>query len=75
MKFGIVSTSQCIWDKLVIPYMRKGAMTKIMTQAGKLNTLDVPVCNSKFWLLVLEVLDHTPSQVGNAWRVFNVGNT
>lgn len=57
---------QCYRDEQTVPYMRKRTVAKIVTQAGKLNALDVPVCNSKLWLLGLEMLDHTPSHVRNA---------
>jgi len=47
--------------------MGKRAVSEIMTQAGKLNTLDIPVRDAKFWLLVLKVFDQTTGQMGNTW--------
>ena len=59
---------QCNWDESVIPHVGKRPVPEIMTQTSKLNTLDISVCDAKFWLLVLEVASHTTSQMCNAWR-------
>jgi len=50
--------------------MGKRAMPEVMAQTGKLNTLDISVCDAKFWLLVLKVFNHTTGQVGNTCRSY-----
>jgi len=42
-------------------------MPEIMAQTGKLDTLDIPVSDTKFWLLILKVFDQTTGQMGNTW--------
>lgn len=69
-KLGIMyeGNRQCNRDKLAIPYMGKRPMPEIMAQSGKLNTFNISVGDTKFWLLVLEVFDHTLCQVCHTWR-------
>ena len=50
--------------------MGKRAVSEIMAQTSELNTLNVPVCDAEFWLLILKMLDHTTGQMGNAWRKY-----
>jgi len=49
--------SQRSWNEPTIPHMGKRAVPEIMAQTGKLNTLDIPARNAKFWLLILKVFD------------------
>jgi hypothetical protein len=39
-----------------------------MTQAGELNAFYLAFCDAKFGLVLLQVLDHEASQVGNSYR-------
>ena len=43
-------------------------MPKIVTETGELNTLNISVRDTKFWLPILKVFDQTTGQMGNTWR-------
>ena len=51
-------------------------MSEIVAQTGKLDTLDIPIRDVKFGLLILKVFDQTTGQMGNTWgSVECAGNT
>ena len=59
---------QCNWDEPAIPHVGERAVSEIMAQTSKLNTLDISICDAKLWLLVLNMLDHAAGEVSNTLR-------